>query len=212
MNKSKISLIVISLLGLALAVYSASRGIHFISQTLPADRYILAWFAIGATELGFIGWVWHFTQTRAIPRQVAGIMALVDFIGVSVLMIGDSLLVTGQKGLTQVMAPGQIWALTLVMGLIIAANIGAIAVVHIADPNTLKKIREQAARDRIDNEALTLISENAEGLAAEVAPIMAGAWREKTRRQYLTSTQARDDQGQALPVEMVTVPNDREEG
>lgn len=178
----KIGSLVVTLLALALLVYSATRSLDFIELTLPADNKILAWFGLAALDGGLIAWALAFQYgSSGWQRPVAGLMVLVDFIGVVAMFTLDTLYNTGQAGLTAVMSADDIRSVVLALSGIIAANIGATVAHHLAEPGKLRAMAEEEALDKISDAVLKQISQNADGLAAELSPKIAADWSDRVR-------------------------------
>jgi hypothetical protein len=53
----KIGALLVTVLGGALLVYSATRSLDFIELTLPEDRKILAYFGLAALDGGIVAWL-----------------------------------------------------------------------------------------------------------------------------------------------------------
>lgn len=209
----KIGSLIVLLLSLALLVYSASRSLDFIALTLPADQQILAWFGLAALDGGLIAWVMAFLWgSQGWQRPVAGLMVLVDFVGVCAMFTLDTLYQSGQAGLVVALSKDDIQAVVLALSAIIAANIGATVAHLLVEPDKLRKMAEEEALDKIGDAVLKQISQNADGLAAELSPKIAADWSERVRANLTSSAGMRvyASTVQALPAETVTViPNEK---
>ena len=53
----KIGALIVTLLGIVLLVYSATRSLDFIMLTLPPERQIMAYFGLAALDGGLIAWL-----------------------------------------------------------------------------------------------------------------------------------------------------------
>jgi hypothetical protein len=191
MFKKMGSVAVIMLSGLLL-VYSASRSLNFISMTLPPERQILAWFGLAALDIGLVVWLIAFLfGSHGWQRPLAALMVGVDLIGAIAMFSADTWYEAGRSGLINTMSPGEVQMVVIVLCGIIACNIAA-AVVHvILDPEQLKAMAEEDAQDRIEEATLKKISEQAEALAAELAPKIAADWTTRTRAKYSSKMNTR---------------------
>jgi len=183
----KIGSLLITLLGLALLVYSAARSLDFISLTLPDDRKILAYFGLAALDGGLVAWLLAYLYgSRGWQRaMIALLMILVDLLGAVAMFTADTLLNAGRAGLGAGLAPETTNAAIMALSGIIAINIAATIAHHLTDPDKLREMAEEEAFDHLDDEELKAIKTNATTLAAEVAPIRALAWQERQRARYL---------------------------
>ena len=182
----KIGTLLITILGAALLVYSATRSLDFIGRTLPPDRQILAWFGLAALDGGVLIWlICYLYGARGWQRAIAILMLIVDTVGCVAMFTLDTLLNTGTSGMTAQLTPDELQMSVLALSGIIALNICATLAFHVADPDMLKAAAEEEAHDEIDDEELKQIKANAKTLAAEVAPIRAKAWQLRARSEYL---------------------------
>ena len=184
--KKWIGKFLVTLLGGALLVYSAMRSLDFISLTLPADKQILAYFGLAALDGGLVFWLLSFLygSSGGAQRGVSILMILVDFIGAVGMFTLDTLYNTGKAGMTQAMDANDLQSAVLALSLVIALNIAATVAHHILDPEQRKVMAEEEAFSKIEDMAIGKISENAQQLAAELAPQIAEDWMTVTRANY----------------------------
>jgi hypothetical protein len=208
----KIGALIVTLLGGALLVYSATRSLDFIGLTLPADRQILAWFGLAALDGGLIAWIlaYMYGSRGGWQRAVSILMVLVDLVGAVAMFTADTLYQTGASGLTDTMSADTIQTVVLALSGVIALNITATVAHHLTDPDKLKEQAEEEAFSKVEDATLKQISENADQLAAQVAPMLAADWMQNTRARYLANlgtgripaidATAQDVNAPALPV------------
>ncbi len=183
--KNKLGSILITGLGLLLLVYSAARSLDFISLTLPADKQILAFFGLAALDGGLIFWLISFMYgSHGWQRPISLLMVILDFFGAVAMFTLDTLLATGQSGMTAQLGQGEIQTAVLSLSIIIAANVGATVLHHILDPENLRRMAEEEAKDRIESLALKEINASAASLAHQLAPQIGRAWRDQTEANY----------------------------
>lgn len=184
--KKSLSSLLVTALGLALLVYSATRSVDFISATLPPDRQILAWFGLAALDGGLVLWLLFFLSGAkgAMQRGIALLMVVTDFLGCVAIFTLDTLFRTGQAGMTTQLSPAAIQTAVLALSLVIALNIAAVVGAHLSDPETRRQMASEEARDQIEDLAIKQISENSQRLASELAPQVAATWLDDTRAEY----------------------------
>ena len=184
----KIGVLIITLLGGALLVYSATRSLDFIELTLPADRQILAYFGLAALDGGLVAWMlsYLYGSRGAWQRAISILMLIVDVVGAIAMFTMDTLYNTGKNGMTAAMTPEAITNAVLALSGIIALNIIATVAHHITDPDKLREQAEEEAFAKVEDATLKQIAKNAESLAAQLAPIMAADWQAQTQAKYLS--------------------------
>jgi len=182
----KIGALLATGLGLVLLVYSATRALNFIAMTLPPDKQILAWFGLAALDGGLIAWTLAYLHgSRGWQRPIALMMVLVDLAGAVGMFTLDTLYHMGQAGITKALTQDELQTAALALSGVIALNIAATVAHHLTDPDRLKEQAEEEAFDKVEDATLKQISQNADQLAAQVAPMLAQDWADKTRARYL---------------------------
>jgi hypothetical protein len=178
MNK-KIGILLVTILGGALLVYSATRSLDFISLTLPPDRQILAYFGLAALDGGLVAWVlsYLYGSRGSWQRAISILMVIVDTLGAIAMFTLDTLYNTGKNGMTKAV---------LALSGIIALNIIATIAHHITDVDKLREQAEEEAFAKVEDATLKQISKNADTLAAQLAPVMAADWQTQTQAKYLS--------------------------
>jgi hypothetical protein len=184
----KIGVLLITILGGALLIYSATRSLDFIELTLPPDRKILAYFGLAALDGGLVAWVLSYLNGSrgAWQRAISILMVVVDTCGAIAMFTLDTLYNAGKNGMTEAMTPGQITNAILALSGIIALNIIATIAHHITDPDKLREQAEEEAFSKVEDATLKQISKNADSLAASLAPIMAADWQAQAQARYMS--------------------------
>ncbi len=184
----KIGVLIVTIMGGALLVYSATRSLDFIAMTLPADRAILAYFGLTALDGGLIAWLLSFMygSRGSWQRAIAILMVIVDTTGAIAMFTLDTLYNTGKNGLTAVMTQEMITSAVLGLSAIIALNIIATIGHHLTEPERMREMAEEDAFGKTEEATLKQIAQNATVLAAEIAPIMAEDWMNQTRAKYMS--------------------------
>ena len=184
----KIGVLLVTILGGALLVYSATRSLDFISLTLPADRAVLAYFGLAALDGGIVAWLLSFLNGSrgAWQRAISILMVIVDTCGSIAMFTLDTLYNTGKNGMTAAMTPQAITNAVLALSAIIALNIIATIAHHITDPDKLREQQEEEAFAKVEDATLKQISKNADTLAAQLAPVMAADWQAQTQARYMS--------------------------
>jgi hypothetical protein len=184
----KIGVLLITVLGGALLVYSATRSLHFIQMTLPEDSKILAYFGLAALDGGLVAWLlsYLYGSRGGWQRAVSMLMVCVDSVGVIAMFTLDTLYNAGEAGMTNAMTAAQIQNAILALSAIIGLNIIATIAHHLTDPDKLREQAEEEAFAKVEDATLKQISKNADTLAAQLAPTMAEDWMTQTRARYLS--------------------------
>jgi hypothetical protein len=175
-------------------LYSASRTMHMLSATLPAGLEILAVIALAAFDLGLIAWLIIFLRGAAggLQRGIALLMIVVDLLGVIVGFLGDTLMTSGDTGLLEKMAQGDKQTIIMLTAFVIAINIAGAVFYHMADPDNLRRMTEEAAKDKITGQALKAIETQASILANELAPQIAADWVDQMRADFTAALGSRN--------------------
>ena len=184
----KIGMLLVTVLGGALLVYSATRSLDFIRLTLPADRAVLAYFGLAALDGGLIAWLlsYLYGSRGGWQRAISILMVIVDIIGAIAMFTMDTLYNTGKAGITKAMSESEMTTAVLALSGIIALNIIATVAHHITDPDKLRESAEEEAFAKVEDATLKQISKNADTLAAQLAPIMAADWQAQTQAKYMS--------------------------
>lgn len=184
----KIGMLLVTILGGALLVYSATRSLDFIELTLPEDRKILAYFGFAALDGGLIAWLlsYLYGSRGGWQRAISILMVCVDVVGAIAMFTLDTLYNTGKAGMTKAMTPEEMTSAVLGLSGIIALNIIATVAHHITDPDKLREQAEEEAFSKVEDATLKQISKNADQLAAGLAPIMAADWQAQTQARYMS--------------------------
>jgi hypothetical protein len=184
----KIGVLLVTILGGALLVYSATRSLDFISLTLPADRQVLAYFGLAALDGGLVAWLlsYLYGSRGGWQRAISILMVCVDVVGAIAMFTLDTLYNTGKAGMTKAMTSEELTTAVLALSLIIALNIIATIAHHITDPDKLREAAEEESFAKVEDATLKQISKNADGLAAQLAPIMAADWQAQTQARYMS--------------------------
>lgn len=182
----KIGALLVTVLGLLLLVYSATRSLDFIMMTLPADRQILAYFGLAALDGGLICWLlaYLYGSRGGWQRAISMLMILVDLLGAVAMFTLDTLYNTGKAGLTAAMTPDQLQTAVLALSGVIALNIAAVVMHELTDPDKLREQAEEEAFSQVEDATLKQISANAQQLAADLAPTLASDWMVNTKARY----------------------------
>ncbi len=215
-----IGVLLVTILGGALLVYSATRSLDFISLTLPADRQVLAYFGLAALDGGLVAWLlsYLYGSRGGWQRAISILMVMMDALGAVTMFTLDTLYNTGKAGMTNALTPEEMLIAVLGLSGIIALNIIATVAHHITDPDMLREQAEEEAFAKVEDATLKQISRNADSLAAQLAPIMAADWQTQTQAKYLsyvgtgklpvldvTAQDVSPAQGQARPFDLAAI-------
>ncbi len=184
----KIGVLIVTILGGALLIYSATRSLDFISLTLPDDRQVLAYFGLAALDGGVIAWLlsYMYGSRGGWQRAISVLMLIVDVIGAIAMFTLDTLYQTGKNGMTEAMTPEELKNAVLALSAVIALNIIATIAHHVTEPEKMREQAEEEAFAKVEEAALKQISKNADQLAAKLAPTMAADWMQQTEARYMS--------------------------
>ena len=184
----KIGILLVTILGGALLVYSATRSLDFISLTLPADKQVLAYFGLAALDGGLVAWLlsYLYGSRGAWQRAISILMVCVDTLGAIAMFTMDTLYNTGKAGMTAIMTQSEMTTAILALSGVIALNIMAVIAHHITNPEKLREQAEEEAFAKVEDATLKQIAKNADTLAAQLAPVMAADWQAQTQAKYLS--------------------------
>jgi hypothetical protein len=192
----KLGSFLVLIVAAGLMIYSMSRTFHLLSATLPPGQEILAAIALLGFDLGLVAWLVTFLKSAegAGQRAIAALMIIVNLIAVVIGFMGDTLLTAGQSGLLEAMDMGSRQTIVMITAAAIACNIAATIFYHMADPANLRRMTEESARDKITSQALAAISQQANLLAEELAPVIAADWVRSMRADFSAAlVEPRDD-------------------
>jgi hypothetical protein len=161
----------------ALLVYSALRSLDFVQMTLPPDKQVLGFFALAALDGGLIIWLITFLygSSGSWQRAVCMIMIAVDFLGCVGLFSADTLLRTGESGLTSTLSEQAIFGVLIGLSIVIAMNIGAAVVHTLTDPKVMEAQQREEALGKVRDMTHELNDKRSGQLAGRLAPGLADA-------------------------------------
>jgi len=184
--KKNIATLLITALSLALMIYTAMRGLDFIMATLPADKQILAYFALAATEGGvlfFLGYYLYGAE-GGWQRAISIIMLVIDFLGSMGLFTADTLLRAGENGIVKSLGADEMLTVIYAMSGLIALNVAAGIGLHLTDPEAQKRSISNDVKDKVQAEAMRQLTEQSASIAAELSPSVARSMADEIRAQY----------------------------
>lgn len=184
--KKNIATLAITALGLALMIYTAMRGLDFITATLPADKQILAYFALAATEGGVLFFLafYLYGAEGSWQSAISIIMLVIDFLGSIALFTADTLLRAGENGIVKTLTADEMLTVIYGMSGLIALNVAASIGLHLTDPEALKQAASKEVKDKVQAEAMRQLTEQASAIAAQLAPSVAQSMANEIRSQY----------------------------
>jgi hypothetical protein len=172
---------------LAITIFTAYRSVHFIQETLPAQSWLLAFFALGALDLGLVLWVclklWHSTNT--VEHAISLTMIGVDLLGMSVTFVADTVMQSGVNGLTGKLEGGWIIFAILFTSAIILSNVIAFIAYHLNSTDYSERVREQQHRHAIIARANELTYKRIDQTAAQIAPLLSEYRASQLESQFM---------------------------
>lgn len=180
--KQKMATALITLMGISLLIYTASRTLNFIRLTLPAGSQDTAYLALVAFDGGLVLWAAFYLYGAKGPwqRGIAALMTIVSLVGVCIGFGADTLYTASGAGLAR-LDPGTVQTAIWAMVIIIALNVAAVTLTHMTHPDALLAQAEEEAQDQITHATLEGIKRNSLALAGELGPQLANRWTSRTR-------------------------------
>jgi hypothetical protein len=165
---------------IGLLVYAATRSLDFIQSTMPADQKLVGYLGLLATSGGSIAWlaVFLFYAQGTPQKGLSMLMTIIDLLGEFALMSFDTLYRSGESGMTAALSADEVRMVIIGLSILIALNIGATFAFHLIDPETSKRMREESARDTLDDEVLKEIERRAPQLASQMVPNIVAQWED----------------------------------
>lgn len=184
--KKTISKGIIYMMGAALLLFTSWRTLHLINSTLPDEQWLLGMLALVAFGVGLVGWAQYFSHgaENTIQFSVAVVMVVIDLAGEVIAFSFDTILTAQTKGMIDKLKGDPEMIAIIVMAAVVALNIIALLIVHLASNENLKAIKEGMAHAKIEEATLKEIDGKASVLAAEIAPKIGAAWAESVRIKY----------------------------
>lgn len=182
MNK-KAGDILILLVGAVLMVYTAYRSLHVVQSTLPPDAQPLGYAALFGLDFALVAWtIFKAKSARGdVQQTVAIFMILLQWIGVTALTLGDTLLTADPENAPEYIQMVALWAAPIV----ISINVGAAIVVHLTDPEREIESARNAVQDEIQRQVAEQLKSNAAQIAGRVAPTAANHRAEELLAEFM---------------------------
>lgn len=184
----RLTFIIVAIMSILLLVFTASRTLDLLQTMLPAGQQsAFAYLGLVAFDGGLLGWSFFFAHGARgqYQRAIALLMVILSLIAVGISTVADLYISAASKGLVSALSEGQRLAVLLAVGGVICANITAFFLVHITDPDRLRAMATESARDVIHAETLRQISQVAPIVAAQVAPQLTRQWVVDTCQQLI---------------------------
>lgn len=163
--------IVFYLFVLAVAAWTASLTLSEMKAILPNDP-LTPYFALALFDGGALAWLmaWLGHARGLMQRSISVIMLVLDLAGIVLLSAGRLL----DGGQTLIDIPPAL-AQAVIYGVIGAtlANLAAIYIFHITDPETMEEIETSILEDTLQAEAMKQAQANIESQAQQLGAILA---------------------------------------
>ena len=204
----RLTYIVVAIMGLVLLVFTASRTLDLLQTFLPTGQQsVFAYFGLVAFDGGLLGWSLFFAHGARgqYQRAFALLMVIMSLLAVGVSTIADLYLNASAKGILTQLSEGQRLAILLVVGGVIVANIVAFFLVHITEPDRLRAMATENAKDMIHAETLRQIQRAAPIVASEVAPELTKRWVTATTQELIPGSAEPQKAAETLKLPAVRV-------
>ena len=178
--------LVVTILMLALLVFTASRTLDLFQQVLPSSQVIFSYFGLAAIDGGVIGWSYFYAHgARGFQRAIALLMTGLSLLAVGVTTIGDLLVNAGNKGIITAVDEGTRLALLVAIGVMVVVNVTAGFLTHITEPERQKAIALEDAEAAIHAETLKQIRAATPQVAAQIAPELTANWVRQVAQSHM---------------------------
>lgn len=136
-----------------LVLWTSSLTYSFVAGVLPDTHWAVPLFALVVFDVGMIAWLKVFIDFAegSGQRAVAIVTCVFDFIGVGLMALAEIFL----GGQTLVVAPENLGEYALWgIGVWTVANVGAVLIFHLLDPQARKTMAIRAEMDAVFDESL----------------------------------------------------------
>jgi len=175
------------LLAVIAVAWSASLSYSFLSRVLVDRHWLVPLAGLVIAELGAVAWsVVYIHQAKGTSqRSTALVMTVASLAAVSVMTAAEIL--TGGQTIADAPAlfgPIAVWAIAALT----AANVIAVVVFHLVEPENRRQMALQAAKDALFDESLARLDGKRQDVSATVSDAMAG----EMMAQLLTELRQQD--------------------
>jgi hypothetical protein len=186
-----LTFILVALMALALLIFTASRTLDLLQLLLPVNQSVFAYLGLVAFDGGLLGWsLWFAYGARGqYQRAIALLMVVLSLVAIGLSTIADLMLSASAKGLVDALSEQQRLAILLAVGGIVFLNVAAFFFTHITDPERLRAMATENAKDQIHAETLRQIGQVAPIVAAQVAPQLTADWVRQTVQALIPTAQ-----------------------
>ncbi len=170
--------ILIGLMELALLAFTASRTLDLLQQLLPANQAIFAWLGLVAFDGGLVGWSLFFSYGArgAYQRAITVIMVVVSLVAIGISVIADLIISASAKGIVDAMPEQGRMAVLVAVGGIVFLNVAAFFLTFITEPERLRQMAIESAKDKIHAKTLQQIALKADTHAPAMADELSEQW------------------------------------
>lgn len=184
-NKQSSSLIVWLVAG-PLLLYSGYHNLNLLLSVLPsgAASVIAGLCGLVALDVGVVCWLIASGSARGAQRVVTMLMVILDLVGLSIGMIADSALVGNVEEYRSLVST----AVTFVLPIIIALNVGGTVLMHLLDPDVALRNAERGIEDRLRAALAQHLEDNSSEIAGRAVPKAAQHRADELVAAFLAST------------------------
>ena len=187
-NMNKIAHLVLWLLILGLLIFTGIRTVHFLGLTFPPDQGYMAYVGLAAFDVGVLLWfLFGKYGARGWQRAIAYLMIFICLLGVCLCTYADTMVVSAANGIVK-LPPGTADMALRGIIVIILTNVVAGIGAHIADPDHLRQWAIEAAKDKIEDQTLKHIAQQAVLIAPDIAERQAQVWTTQTYQNLMLPT------------------------
>ena len=177
---NKIAHLLLWVLGLALLAFTGFRTLDFLGMTLTSDQQFIKYLGLAAFDGGVLLWsMFARYEAKGWQRAISHIMIFVCLVGVCTCTWADTFLVSAQNGLVK-LPPGIATMALYGVLTIILANVVMVIVTPMVHPERLREWAIEAAHDRIEDQTLKAISQQAVLISPDIATQQGEQWVQQT--------------------------------
>jgi hypothetical protein len=170
---------------IVLILWTASLTISFVGSALPLVHWIVPFFALVVFDGGMIAWLFVFIDYAqgSAQRVIAIAACILDLIGVGLMVVTEVFL----GGQTLVQAPTNLgeYALWGIGGWTVA-NVAAVILFHLTDPEARKRMALQGEMDAVFEEALKKLKNKRAEQSGQLSDVLSDGLMAQLRAELAT--------------------------
>jgi hypothetical protein len=165
-----------------LTAFTIWRTWDLFSHILPSSQMVAAIFGIAALDGGLLMWSLGYVYAKGNDqRLIAGLLAVLDFLGVGTATTLDLVLSASNNHLIAIDLSNLYIGAIILISAAVVLNVGGGILYVLADPKAKQEIRDQKAHDKINDLADSQIEQHAAMYAPQFAQVKVETWLMQAR-------------------------------